>query len=543
VVAIAFAIEQVTSRITKKIDTRKFLQNLLGPVRTLRFRNNKGKMWQVSVSESSGGRKLEARLFEYSTHLDSSHRVVHIGMIHEVENQILVYLQIRAVDGNLAVRISERIMSALSESQNLSITKTRTLHLVQFRIDIKHNYFQFQQVMAILDEYERDFITVKEKVRDFLDINIEKVRQTIKMNEREFILKFERNAENVMSPTLFSTAKFSEKKLRNGTRQLTESKTSKLTLMLIHELKQLKEIMIEEGFLVDDFFLETNISLSDYSLNLLRETHDNYVEVERAKFAFNVTVAVRAIFYGVYSMEIHKELNALLAFLYNRCLQAKRKPSLLNKHVNYNDAICALVRGISDGARRKNRDLDGIDFDNLKEEDHPACMDGLYVSLFDALNGVFPEIHLIYDWLDLFLKYLKTCIIETMINSPSVDSLPKAMLYLNMWLGKTPIPDVTNTEHAFHKICSTIKANFPIMIDGFISQYFDSDDVALVQQVRAEINNKIKELKECAYAEEYIETVSPDIELLVELWEDMRAETTSAEIHPVLRKRARDGEK
>ncbi len=210
-------------------------------------------------------------------------------------------------------------------------------------------------------------------------------------------------------------------------------------------------------------------------------------------------------------------LRNLVALLYRCCRAAKHDATILCPNTKYYDAIDALIAGIANGARGKNRQDDA---DNLLPDDLQVCIQGRYGALIAAFDTIFPGVNIVYNYREPLLYELKREVIRILI-AHAANDLATATNYVNLWA--TTHADQTNTR--YNAFVEQTKKEFPAMLRRALLKFVPEDD-----NRRAKLHDAVeREARECRekFNMTYIEMISISQEELSTEWQLAHRVTTN----------------
>jgi hypothetical protein len=252
-----------------------------------------------------------------------------------------------------------------------------------------------------------------------------------------------------------------------------------------------------------------------------------YNKIHNANFALDICAAIRALSSG--GSHSHNGnmaqtkitgygMRNVVALMWHACLEARKESSGFMENTNFHQAFQALVHGIADGARGKNRN-DGEE-DNLQPKDLRVCDQGRYNSLISSLNGFLKEINITYDILELLLSQLKTEILMLLVADESIFNLDTAHQYLNLWLGY----DTSEPPVAYVEFRQIVNSEFDNMKSRFLDK-FCSHSPELRAAVAKELNDDMVKIQASSMGcFSFIDQVSPTHEELDQLWFEYHAD-------------------
>jgi hypothetical protein len=289
-------------------------------------------------------------------------------------------------------------------------------------------------------------------------------------------------------------------------------------------LEGLRNKMFESGEVVIN---NGNFEPSAPMLNILRAATEaashgceKPANLDRAQYCMDVLVAIRAIYpEGSYASNSDMHLTKIYGYglrnivaLLWHCIKtaASASPVRFMKGVTIDMAIEALIHGIANGARGKNRDEDsGID--NLEDEDERSCDMGRYNSLISAMQGIFAEVEIKYDYLELFMLELKKELYHLLLDITGDDYITALGLITN-WSSKEPVP-----VHQYTNFVKIAKEKFPAMQTKFLDTIF-ANDPEYKGYVSKGLNNFIRDMELQGFGISFIEQISLSTEEYTAYW-------------------------
>lgn len=185
-----------------------------------------------------------------------------------------------------------------------------------------------------------------------------------------------------------------------------------------------RDILISNGNVVRNDF--GKFCVSEYLFNILRDANRKILheDLNLARDTFDLLTTIRALEPGgshSHNRDMHQTkiigygMRNMVALMWHAAVAARNNPELFAIGASFNDAVNALICGIANGARGKNRNEDNEN-DNLSYNDLQTCDMGRYNSLLLEFTGIFPQINIVYSCLDLMLLEFKREIIFILIN-------------------------------------------------------------------------------------------------------------------------------
>jgi len=518
-----------------------------------------GIMWNVALKQTS--ESATTMLCDNSDPQQSG--IILIKLVYKYEQGVEFTVNVTDQKvSSIAAQLSSIIEEVSSNEALFGFTLT-------FSVVLKTNLYMFNQVVAKLRNEIQDFAPIEAGLSVLIAANKITVINTNRLHQQAAVAQIEDDVDNNQRASVFISALKSSQLLRvrcnfpnpeyesdidsvgqvntqdpeavamaaaamaviqeeydyaeHDVNEYTEEENYWIN-SLIDQLNRDKERLIERGFLTID-------GLSDLSKRLLANPtfSDRDEDIEKANFALNVIASLRALAPGgshshngamVQSKITGYGMRNVVALMWKCCMVTYEydatKPADGHSFlpgVKYLVVLAALVRGIADGARGKNRNEDQIG-DNLAEEDLRACDRGRFNALIEAFNTIVKEVEIIYEITDLLLNDLKREIILKLVKHNSVKDYEKAKLYLDIWHGRKSKAG----NRGYMDFERQVKQAFPGMITQFLAKTCAHAPVYQAE-LRRELNREIKRVEDQSLGFSFIEQVSPTEELLREQWD------------------------
>lgn len=266
-------------------------------------------------------------------------------------------------------------------------------------------------------------------------------------------------------------------------------------------------------------------------LKLSKENPEIYVDLIQARRALDIWAALqelhsRKCHMQRYNMEktgiIGYGLHEVIALLWHSIKEAQKTDNL-NAGVDIDEALYALVHGIANAARGKNRDTPGAtdNYDDLSPVSDSKCDQGCYNSLLHSMLGILTQVEIVYSYMERFSIFLQKEVCKQLISY--TNDIELARMYLNIWLGHSK-----DRSSGYEHFVQSVKEEFPEMVKRFIED--NSNTTVEAKRLKQYLKEEIKKVDNIGIP--CIETVAPTVAMLEALWNRNQRKSIKRQLSP-----------